>query len=259
MLIALLAEEGFYGFEEEGAQLKAFAQATEMPEERLQQLLKDHAGKYSTLLIKEENWNAAWEAGFEPVTVSASTSKKPFAYIRASFHEADPACLYDIVVTPKMSFGTGHHATTYLMVSEMSALDLRNKTVIDFGTGTGILAILAEKMQAASVLALDCDDWSINNAKENIEMNGCRNISVIKADHFPEEENADIILANINLNIIKENLTPIKKALKPGGTALFSGIMLQDREQIKAGIENAGLHIKHLTEKDGWLALYAIK
>ena len=258
MLIALLAEEGFYGFEEEGTKLKAFAKATEMPEERLLNLLKGRAGKYSTSVIKEENWNAAWEAGFEPVTVAAPTNERPFAYIRASFHEADPACLYDIVVTPKMSFGTGHHATTYLMVSEMSAIDFSNKTVIDFGTGTGILAILAEKMQAASVLAIDCDEWSINNAKENIGMNDCNNISVIKADHFPDAEKADIILANINLNIIKENLTCIKKALVPGGTALFSGILLQDKEQITAAVENGGLQIKHLTEKGGWLVLYTV-
>ena len=119
--------------------------------------------KYS--IIEDKNWNEEWESQLQPVTINN------FAGIRASFHEPLKNVEHEIIITPKMSFGTGHHATTFLMVEQMEKINFKNKTVLDFGTGTGILAILAEKLGAASVLAIDYDEWSINNALENIEAN----------------------------------------------------------------------------------------
>jgi len=257
ILVALLSNTGFTGFEEEGSALKAFIKEADIDRAGLDAVSKQAAATYTVSNIEEKNWNEEWEAGFEPVGVEGAQANEPFAYIRAGFHEPDPAYLHDIIVTPKMSFGTGHHATTYLVVSQMSDIDFKNKTVIDFGTGTGILAILAEKLGASSVLAIDCDDWSINNAKENMEMNGCERISIVKAETIWAEKSVDIILANINLNIIKDNLTAVKKALKPGATVLFSGIMLHDKTGIIDAVESAELNINRISEKDGWLAIYA--
>ena len=258
MLVALLSSAGFTGFEEEGTALKAFIKEGDLDRTGLDSISELAGTGFSESTIEEKNWNEEWEAGFEPVGVTAADSNEPFAYIRADFHEPDPSYLHDIIVTPKMSFGTGHHATTWLVVSKMSAIDFKNKTVIDFGTGTGILAILAEQLGASSVLGIDCDDWSINNAKENIAMNGCKSIRILKAETVPVENPVDIILANINLNIIKDNLTEIKKALKPGATVLFSGIMMHDKKGIINAIESTGISINSFSEKDGWLLIYAL-
>ena len=258
ILVALLSDTGFTGFEEEGSDLKAFIKEADADHGRLDSISELARSAYTSSTIEEKNWNEEWERGFEPVGVTGVKSNEPFAYIRAGFHEPDPAYLHDIIVTPKMSFGTGHHATTYLVVSIMSTMDFKNKTVIDFGTGTGILAILAEQLGASSVLAIDCDDWSINNAEENIAMNGCEKINIVKAESVPTEKRADIMLANINLNIIKDNLTAIRKALKPGATVLFSGIMLHDKKGIINAVERVGLNIDNVSEKDGWLAIYAV-
>lgn len=258
MLVALLSDAGFTGFEEEGISLKAFIRADDLDRAGLDSISKLASEVFSESTIEEKNWNEEWEAGFEPVGVTAADSNECFAYIRAGFHEPDTSYLHDIIVTPKMSFGTGHHATTWLVVSKMSAIDFKNKTVIDFGTGTGILAILAEQLGASSVLGIDCDDWSINNAKENIAMNGCKNIHIVKAETLSTEKPVDIILANIILNIIKDNLTGIKKALKPGATVLFSGIMIHDKKGIINAIESMGISINSISEKDGWLVIYAV-
>ena len=258
LLIALLSENGFYGFEEKGKDLKAYIERTAIEDEDfLIDALKQVPGiSYSESVIEEINWNAKWEAGFEPVAVN-DTEGKPFAFIRASFHEADPSFPHDIIVTPKMSFGTGHHDTTYLMTEQMSAIDLSGKSVIDFGTGTGILAILAEKLGAASITAIDCDDWSINNAKENAAMNGCEKINLVKAETIPPGIKAGVILANINLNIIIANIPAIKDASLPGGTILFSGIMLHDENNILNNLKASGFLIIRVLHKGDWLAVLA--
>ena len=156
-----------------------------------------------------------------------------------------------------MSFGTGHHATTHLMVAHMSEIDFENKTVIDFGTGTGVLAILAEKLGAKNIIGIDNDDWSINNAKENVEVNNCHYIKLEHAETITEGLKADIILANINLNIIKENIQAIIAAAERDATFLFSGIMLHDQNNIENILKGVGVKMESVHQKDGWLLLKA--
>jgi len=257
MLIALLNEIGFTGFEENGKQLKAFISTAEFIETEFENIVSTNSLTYLRSVIKETNWNAEWESGFEPVTVYFPGTDKPFAYLRAGFHKKELLPGYDIEITPKMSFGTGHHSTTYLVIEEMSAISFNNETVIDFGTGTGVLSILAEKMDAASVLAIDNDDWSIENARENIRNNHCKHITILKADAIPAGIQATIILANINLNIIISNLTGIKNACKPGATILFSGIMKHDEALIRKSLGQHSINIAECRYRGEWLMIRA--
>jgi len=257
MLVALLNDIGFTGFEEEEAVLKAFINKADFKETAFEYIISTNDLIYSKSIVKEINWNEKWESGFEPVTILLPGTAKPFVHLRAGFHQPDPAAAFDIEVTPKMSFGTGHHATTYLMIEQMSQLDFAGKEVIDFGTGTGVLAILAEKLGAASVLAIDNDDWSIENALENTGRNHCSRIKLLKAETIPTVEPAAVILANINLNIIISNLDAIKKASKPGTRILFSGILQLDEPIIKKSLEEASIKTEEYRYKDGWLIIRA--
>ncbi len=258
ILIAQLNEIGFDGFEEETNGLKAFIPSCNFDENIFISIIENDI-KFTSSIIKKENWNAIWEADFEPIKVEYPNSTKPFVYIRAGFHKHKEGYSYDIIVTPKMSFGTGHHATTFLMVQQMSQINFTNKTVIDFGTGTGVLAILADKMGAKKILGIDCDDWSIENAEENAIINYCSNVALIKAETIPiQPEKVDILLANINLNIITEHILAIKTAIKENGTILFSGIMLHDEQNIKNVIQKQGILIKEIFKKDNWLALMCV-
>ena len=181
----------------------------------------------------------------------------PFAYIRANFHEPNSSFLHDISITPKMSFGTGHHATTYLMVAHMSGINFTHKSVIDFGTGTGVLAIVAERLGANKIVAIDNDDWSINNAKENLEINLCTKTELIKADTISAGYKADIVLANINLNVIIANIKEIKNAAEKNAFFLFSGIMVMDEQQIIEVLQKGKLVIDNVFTKDGWISIVA--
>jgi ribosomal protein L11 methyltransferase len=140
--------------------------------------------RYEETSIEEENWNAKWESGFEPISVLDPRDQSLFAYIRASFHDVNEKARFNIEITPKMSFGTGHHATTYLMIEAMCSLDFKDKNVIDFGTGTGVLAILAEKMGAKKIIAIDNDDWSVENTLENAVKFDSSVVSLLQRFHF---------------------------------------------------------------------------
>ncbi|HYO22128.1 MAG TPA: 50S ribosomal protein L11 methyltransferase, partial [Flavisolibacter sp.] len=161
---------------------------------------------------------------------------------------------HEIVITPKMSFGTGHHATTYMMMQQMGEINFENKTVFDFGTGTGILAILAEKLGAQRIIAIDVDDWSIENAKENFERNGCSRIEVSLSSQVPVEQ-FDIVLANINRNVILDYMPQLVKALRKNAFILFSGLLVADDNAIIAAAEHKGLALLKREERQGWLSL----
>src|SRR5918995_4444294 len=176
ILIAQLTEIGFEGFEEEESRLKAFIASTNFDEKLLQNISTPQQLVFSKTIIEQTNWNRVWESNFDPVIVD------DFVAVRAEFHEPIKDVEFEIVITPKMSFGTGHHATTYMMMQQMREIDFANKTVFDFGTGTGVLAILAEKLGAKTVLAIDNDTWSIENAYENIKRNNCTAIELKLAD-----------------------------------------------------------------------------
>lgn len=249
MLIAALSAEGYDGFEEKSFEMTAFIAADSFSEDILAGLSARYTVTYILEEIKETNWNQVWESGFEPVVVG------DFAGIRAHFHEPAEGVMYDIVITPQMSFGTGHHATTYMMVQCMRAIDFSDKTVFDFGTGTGVLAILAEKMGAALVAATDNDEWSISNAGDNLLRNNCSVIQLQLTGAVPADTMFDVILANINKNIILQHLPALQQQLKPGGTILFSGLLAEDEADLRKALLLYDGRVEGITEKQGWICI----
>ena len=248
ILISELSDIKFYAFELEENILFAYIKQEDFNEEKLKILLpKNTAYKYS--VIEDRNWNQEWESQLQPVTINN------FVGIRASFHKPLKNVEHEIIITPKMSFGTGHHSTTFLMIDLMAAIDFKNKTVLDFGTGTGVLAILGEKMGAASVTAIDYDEWSINNASENIEANNCNHIILEKKDNIIGLPIVDIILANINLNVLEANAENLSILLQPGSLLIVSGFLSKDEEAIVTIFVKNKFVKKHISQKDGWMAL----
>ncbi|HPH93144.1 MAG TPA: 50S ribosomal protein L11 methyltransferase [Ferruginibacter sp.] len=253
-LIALLSEQGFDGFVEEEEGLTAFIPEINFDQSAFENVLsKFSILSYSKSDIENINWNKKWESEFEPVVVDQ------FVAIRAHFHKPVKGVQHEIIITPKMSFGTGHHATTYLVMKQMKAVDFTNKTVFDFGTGTGILAILAEKLGAASIMAIDNDEWSITNTQENIEQNNCSRIEIQLMDSIPGGKQYDIILANINLNVITANLSSIASIAKKDSIAIFSGILTSDEKTLLAALQKAGFQHLATTIKKDWIAVYTNK
>lgn len=257
MLIAMLDQIDYEGYEESDNNIKAFIKETLFNRSLLDEVATSLNCVYELKFIEEENWNANWESSFDPILLFHPQTNNPFAFIRANFHEPNLDAAHDLIITPKMSFGTGHHATTFQMMEQMSMINFDGLQVIDFGTGTGLLAILAEKMGAAYTEAIDNDDWSINNAIENIEANHCSKITIIKAESCQSKSNikADVILANINLNIILENLDNIINCGKSGTTVLFSGILVEDEEQICLSLKIKNLNINSISSKNNWLLI----
>lgn len=245
-LIALLDEYNPTGFEQTDEKLKAYFNETNFVEDEILKVLKGY--QYERTEVPEQNWNALWEQNFHPVVV------EDFCAVRAHFHEPASGVKHEIIITPKMSFGTGHHATTYMMMQQMRNIGFQDKTVFDFGTGTGILAILAEKLGAATVAAIDVDDWSIENAKENIERNGCSRISVSLSSNLPKES-FDIVLANINRNVLLAYMEELAGIVKQDGLVLFSGLLAADENDITKAAEQNHLHVLKRTERGGWISL----
>lgn len=204
---------------------------------------------FTKQLIPEQNWNAVWESNFQPVIID------DFVAIRADFHEPIKNVQHEIIITPKMSFGTGHHATTEMMMRQMREIDFADKTVFDFGTGTGVLAILAEKLGAAKVIAVDNDDWSIANAEENIRRNNCTEISLQKSDTVPTDTKFDIILANINKNVLVENLQALAGQLSIHGIMLLSGLLISDEPDMLAAIGMFSLILRDKSVRENWICL----
>ena len=251
-LVALLSEQGFIGFEEEEDSLNAFIPEHQFREDEFSSVIDLFENvSYTKTIIENINWNKKWEEDFKPVIVD------DFAAIRAGFHLPVGGVIHDIIITPKMSFGTGHHATTYLMIQQMKEIDFKGKTVLDFGTGTGVLAILASKLGASNVLAIDYDEWSIENTNENIIQNSCLNIIVEQADAIPPNGKYDIILANINLNVITSSLTNIVNASHQGTIVLLSGFLKENEGVLSNALLEAGL-INLITEQRGdWILIMA--
>ena len=250
ILTALLSEQAFDGFEETADELKAYTTEEKFSVTPLEEILQPFNLNYTFNFIPAQNWNALWESNFQPVTVD------DFVVIRAGFHKPPQKTEYEIVITPKMSFGTGHHATTFMMIQQMRKINFINKTVFDFGTGTGILSILADKLGAATVTAIDNDAWSIANAEENILNNKCEKI-ILHLSGTPEfAKQFDVILANINKNIILEYLGTLVSLVKENGVILLSGLLAEDEADIT--FEASRLRLKHLTTNtmDKWICMY---
>ncbi len=247
--IAMLSEIGYDGFEQDDNEVKAYIFEEQFDEAATTTLLQEQQLTFTKNIVEEQNWNELWESNFQPVFVD------DFVGIRAAFHQPLQGFEHEIVITPKMSFGTGHHATTFSVMQLMREINFTNKTVFDFGSGTGILAILAEKLGAVNILAVDNDDWCIENSQENIERNNCKHITIEKVNDATTINPFDVVIANINKNIIQDNFELIHQACKQGGQIVLSGLLIEDEEDILA-LSNAKKwqHIKTLT-KGAWIAM----
>ncbi len=219
-------------------------------ENELNNIFSLHNLKYSKSIIKEENWNAVWESNFEPVRVG------DFVGIRANFHPSfDPKVQYEIQITPKMSFGTGHHATTFTVMQLMENLDFRGKSVYDFGTGTGILAILAEMLGASEVLAVDNDPWCIENSEENLQANDSSKITIQLVDAAFQPRDFDIIIANVNRHIIEANLEALTQVSNLNSTLILSGLLIEDQDDIISLAQKNNWQFIQSQPLDGWVSL----
>jgi ribosomal protein L11 methyltransferase len=250
ILISQLSDLEADGFEQKDNYLIAYFNENIFKSYEVNELLKGYI--FTTKTINGKNWNEEWESNFQPVVVDN------FCAIRAEFHEAIPNVEHEIIITPKMSFGTGHHATTYMMIQQMKDIDFSNKTVFDFGTGTGILSILAEKLGALQIEAIDVDDWSIANAKENIERNNCTRISLTLSSQILDAS-YDIILANISRNVILNYLSQLGNNLKQNCLLLLSGLLTSDEEDIVEACIKENLRFVKRIERNKWISLLFIK
>lgn len=246
VLISELSELSATGFEQRDTQLLAYFNEDDFKSYEVNDLLKGYTFQVNN--IPQQNWNAVWESNFQPVTVGA------FCAVRAHFHDPVKTVQHEIIITPKMSFGTGHHATTYLMMEQMQKIDFYGKTVFDFGTGTGILAILAKKLGASSITAIDVDDWSIENAKENFERNGVEEVQLYLTSLIPDET-FDIVLANINKNVILQNVLQLHKALAKGGMLLVSGLLATDENDVRSAFNALNLNFLQTQQKGNWISI----
>lgn len=246
---ALLSTMDHIGLEETGGQLLVYFNDDLSVEEAINEIAVRTGTAVSRSLLDDRNWNQLWESNFEPVEVD------DFVSVRADFHAPATGVEHEIRITPKMSFGTGHHATTWSMMSQMRQVAFDNRSVFDFGTGTGILAILAEKLGAASVLAVDNDPWCMENAAENAQRNHCTRIRLVLADDATGVEKFDVILANINRNVILDNMQVLRQRLNTGGTILFSGLLLEDEGVIVEAAREAGLGLLQKAARNNWLCL----
>ena len=246
LLIATLDLLGYEGFEESVGELRAYIPSTQFELVLINELASRYAVSFRLNELQPTNWNQQWESNFDPVTIGS------FLHIRASFHPSVSHTIHEIVITPKMSFGTGHHATTRLMATEMSKLQWAQKSVFDFGTGTGILAILAEKLGAAKVTAIDNDTWSIENATENIIANQCSHVQLALSDQLPEQGKYDFVLANINTFIIKQYLPSLTTMLAPEGQLLLSGLLVEDITALISSCDVLGLRVLSAETLGDW-------
>lgn len=249
LLIAKFAEIA-EGFDETGDDLKIYFSEDRYNESEILPLISNMGVAMETHDLAEQNWNQVWESNFQPVVVD------DFVTVRASFHPQAHQTEHEIVITPKMSFGTGHHATTYLMMQQMRSVNFKGKQVFDFGTGTGILAILAEKLGARSVLATDIDAWSIANAFENIATNHCKNILLHTSDAAYQTGRFDIILANINRNVLLNALPELSRQLTGEGQLVLSGPLEEDEAIMEQKAYENSFRLLRKSKKDRWVCLY---
>ena len=251
VMIAEMGSVGFEGFEETSTGFKAYIPKNEYREKSFKQIAvfsQDGLSiDWNTSDIAPENWNSAWEQNFTPTRIGDR------CVIRADFHLPEKA-EFELIITPKMSFGTGHHETTQLMVLLLLEIDCHQKSIVDMGTGTGVLAILSEKKGATNILAIDNDPWCIENTLENIATNQCKNIRTKLTDQLSETLLFDSVLANINRNILLEQMDAYAKALKPEGNLLLSGFYVEDLGIIRSKCESLGFRFIRNFEKNNWVA-----
>lgn len=253
LLIYELQEIGYEGFVEEQELIEAYIAADIFNIQLLDILLQQE--QFSSIRIssvnkhQEQNWNAIWEASYGDVVINKRCR------VRAPFHEARPDIDFDLLIEPRMSFGTAHHETTHMMIELLLDANLTGKSLIDMGCGTAVLAILARKLGAKPVIAIDNDNWAVSNAKDNIRLNNTEDVEIIAGDALQLKQfRADFLLANINRNILLSDISVYVNSLSHSGTLMMSGFYLEDLILIKEKCIGLGLSFnRHLT-RNNWCA-----
>lgn len=254
ILTAELSQYGYDTFMETEDGLAAYTTEEVFSEADVEAVLAryNHNGAitYTTQRIEKQNWNEEWEKNFEPLLIGDVCS------VRASFHPKPVHVSYDIVINPKMSFGTGHHETTTLMIENQLTINHRGKRVLDMGCGTGILAIMACKLGAGQIVAVDIEDWTVENARENAAINQCAGIEVRLGDvqQIATDAPYDIVLANINRNVLLDDIPAYAAKLLPGGPLVLSGFYTEDLDLIKDKALENGFTFTSMRTKNNWVS-----
>jgi len=254
ILTAELCELGFESFTEESSgSFSAFIPQESFDIMKVANFLEEKAANagfsYKVEKIEEENWNAAWESAYQPVKIES-------CFIRAPFHQPDPSASLDVVIEPKMSFGTAHHETTNLMIRALLKTEFRDASVLDMGTGTGVLGIVAARLGAVDVVAIDNDEWSYLNAAENAERNNIPGMIVLHGDatHIPARK-FDFVFANINRNVLLRDMPAFAACLEKGGSLFMSGFYEDDLGAITKEASGLGLTQSHVETLNHWVAV----
>ena len=258
IIIAKLDVLKFDTFQEHDNGLKCYIQTNLLDKKKLSKILDDISNqtklKYSLRKMPEKNWNFEWEKNFQPIEINSK------CFIRSNFHDHNGTYDHEIIITPKMSFGTGHHETTFLMINKMYDLNFSKKSVLDMGCGTGILSILSYKMGANNVLGIDIDEWAYKNSLENSDLNNIHDIEFIKGDiNSINNCSFDIILANINRNIILQDISEYYKLLNKDGEILISGFLKEDLDKISNAVLKLGIVIINKKNKGKWYLMHLKK
>ncbi|MDY2588461.1 50S ribosomal protein L11 methyltransferase [Winogradskyella aquimaris] len=253
ILIAELGYAGFESFVEHSEGVTAYIPKQDWNAFILEDIQILHSDEFTITYefseIEQTNWNAEWEKNFKPIVVDNLVT------VRAPFHDV-PNTKYDLIIEPKMSFGTGHHETTHMMIQHILKNDFKNKSVLDMGCGTGVLAILAEKVGATKLDAIDIDNWCYLNSLENVERNGCKNISVYEGDaQLLEGKHYDTIIANINRNILLEDIPQYVACLNENGELYLSGFYEQDVTLLEDLCNKHMLKLKETIKRGDWVSL----
>ncbi len=252
ILIAFLGEAGFDSFQEVETGLLAFAPAVEHEKwiSELEQLRGKFSFVYTWEPLEDKNWNEEWERQFSPIQIGDRL------YLRADFHPPNPHVEQELIITPKMAFGTGHHATTHMMCELLFEQQLAGKRVFDYGSGTGVLAILAKRLGAGQVDAVDIESWSAENTLENAARNNVQLDQVIHGTlaDVPAGPDYDLILANINRNVILTTAATLYQRLVKGGTVLFSGILAADEQLLVSRLTELGFVHQETRQREDWRA-----
>jgi len=259
ILIALLADIGFESFAEEENIILAYIPEKEFDQGKLDTLSDEFSlfskSGISVKHIADRNWNEEWESNYPSVWISGR------CYVRAPFHDPAPDAEYDILIKPKMAFGTAHHETTSLMLEKLLDMDVKDKSILDMGCGTGVLAILAFKKGARNIVAIDNDEWAYRNVIENARLNGASSMDIRPGDAaaLKPGDRFDVILANINKNILLRDMGKYLETLVPGGRILLSGFYKEDLEDIREMAEKHGLVFAGSEVKNRWMAAEFIR
>ena len=257
MLVTMLAEIGFDSFMDDAMSLKAYCSEEKRDDNAVENLLNEPMFSDIRLLKVEEmpdkDWNELWEASYQPVVVNERCQ------VRAPFHTPDPSFEFDLVIEPKMSFGTANHETTAQIIQLMLETDFKGKEVLDMGSGTAVLAILAKKLGAARTVAIDNDEWAYRNAFTNCELNGISDIEIVLGDALAIQGQYDVVLANINRNILLRDMHYYVDAMRENAHIFFSGFYTEDLDSIKAEAERLGLHYCRHLSRNNWVAAEFVK